>query len=138
MKPIVRLAMISAVSLLVGCASNGLPALTELPEVSYQQQQLSPRQFRLVIVSDNELRRHRALLLRAAELTRRLEYDWFVIRPLEEQQRQSKRQDQLTNHLILGIGVQPTSSCSFQPEAVLAAFSNHWNRPELFKNNCFT
>ncbi|MDN7124772.1 hypothetical protein J6I90_07755 [Pseudidiomarina sp. 1APP75-32.1] len=131
--------LLSSSLLLLACAAQNFHGLTKMKQVDYQQQHVSQRQFLLSVTSPDERLSRQALLLRAAELTEQLTYDWFVVRPERSQQSTAAANPVvLQTRVILGVGIRPASACSFHPEQIFNAAKFGWSANELSKDSCFT
>ncbi len=138
MSRIKQVAVLASALLLAACAS-GMQHLTVMPQVEYQQQQLSPRQFSLQATGPSMQQSQHALMLRAAEIARAMKIDWFAFIPhTAEQESNNSNKHRLNVTLVLGVGIRPTSSCSYRTDWVFSAIENNWNDPKLLEEECFT
>lgn len=133
-----QVALLTIALLLAACVS-GMQRLTVMPRVEYQQQQLSPRQFALQATSPSVQQSQQALMLRSAEIARALEVDWFALIPhVVKQEATTSNKQRLKVILVLGVGIRPTSTCSYRPDRVFNAIKTNWKDAELLRADCFT
>ncbi|MGQ4277509.1 CC0125/CC1285 family lipoprotein [Pseudidiomarina sp. E22-M8] len=134
-----QFALLCVSFLLVACASSDSYRLTAVPGIDYQQQQLSARRFSLQLAGPSMAQNQQALLLRAAEIARQLDYDWFVLLPQTITHDATKHTTRkLAVDVVLGVGIRPTSTCSYRPDSIFTAVEKRWRDSELLKGNCFT